>query len=139
MDTNADHFAAWRLDLHGNPVGEPRRFDYDLPAPPPTGTRRCGTPSPGSCTGHDARRAAIAIEDLDFADEKTREKHGRRKRFRQADLRHAHRQAAGPGSCRWPPRLGIPIVAVDPAYTSKWGAQHWQKPLSQQEPEDHPP
>ncbi|MGW2328757.1 IS200/IS605 family accessory protein TnpB-related protein, partial [Streptomyces sp. NPDC001700] len=26
--------------------------------------------------------------------------------------------------------LGITIVAVDPAYTSKWGAQHWQKPLT---------
>lgn len=23
----------------------------------------------------------------------------------------------------------IAIVAVDPAYTSRWGAQHWQKPL----------
>jgi hypothetical protein len=26
--------------------------------------------------------------------------------------------------------LGITIMAVDPAYTSKWGAQHWQKPLT---------
>jgi hypothetical protein len=25
---------------------------------------------------------------------------------------------------------GITIVAVDPAYTSKWGAQHWQQPTS---------
>lgn len=24
---------------------------------------------------------------------------------------------------------GIAIIAVDPAYTSKWGAQHWQKPM----------
>jgi len=24
----------------------------------------------------------------------------------------------------------IAIVAVDPAYTSRWGAQHWQKPLT---------
>ena len=24
----------------------------------------------------------------------------------------------------------IAIVAVDPAYTSMWGAQHWQKPLT---------
>lgn len=30
VDTNSDHLAAWRLDEHGNPVGEPRRFDYDL-------------------------------------------------------------------------------------------------------------
>jgi hypothetical protein len=26
--------------------------------------------------------------------------------------------------------LGVPLVAVDPAYTSRWGAQHWQKPLT---------
>ncbi|GLY88490.1 hypothetical protein Airi02_064190 [Actinoallomurus iriomotensis] len=30
MDTNADHLAAWRLDEHGNPCGEPLRFFYDL-------------------------------------------------------------------------------------------------------------
>jgi hypothetical protein len=26
--------------------------------------------------------------------------------------------------------LGITVVAVDPACTSRWGAQHWQKPLT---------
>ncbi|MFC5750866.1 IS200/IS605 family accessory protein TnpB-related protein, partial [Actinomadura rugatobispora] len=30
VDTNADHFAAYRLDAHGNPVGDPKRFGYDL-------------------------------------------------------------------------------------------------------------
>ncbi|MER6355585.1 IS200/IS605 family accessory protein TnpB-related protein, partial [Streptomyces sp. NPDC001634] len=30
VDTNADHVAAWRLDAHGNPCGQPRRFFYDL-------------------------------------------------------------------------------------------------------------
>jgi hypothetical protein len=25
--------------------------------------------------------------------------------------------------------LGIAIVAVDPAYAGRWGAQHWQKPF----------
>lgn len=30
VDTNADHLAAWRLDQHGNPVGQPLRFGYDL-------------------------------------------------------------------------------------------------------------
>ncbi|MFD8380730.1 hypothetical protein ACFV2X_19630 [Streptomyces sp. NPDC059679] len=33
MDTNADHLAAWRLDAHGNPCGEPRRFFFDLSGP----------------------------------------------------------------------------------------------------------
>ncbi|MEW2491913.1 IS200/IS605 family accessory protein TnpB-related protein, partial [Streptomyces sp. NPDC048411] len=30
VDTNADHFAAYRLDQHGNPIGDPHRFPYDL-------------------------------------------------------------------------------------------------------------
>ncbi|MFC9916697.1 IS200/IS605 family accessory protein TnpB-related protein, partial [Streptomyces sp. NPDC127197] len=72
---------------------------------------------------------AVAIEDLDFAAEKTREKHGRRRRFRKL--------ISGMPTSRLRTRLvsmaaelGITIVAVDPAYTSKWGAQHWQKPLT---------
>ncbi|MEW2489678.1 hypothetical protein [Streptomyces sp. NPDC048411] len=72
--------------------------------------------------------AAIGIEDLDFTTEKTREKHGRQKRFRQL--------ISGIPTGRLKARLvsmaaehGLSIVAVDPAYTSMWGAQHWQKPL----------
>ncbi|MFB7588344.1 IS200/IS605 family accessory protein TnpB-related protein [Streptomyces sp. NPDC056169] len=127
VDTNADHLAAWRLDTHGNPIGNPRRFFYEL-----SGTaehrdaqvrhaltrllnwaRTCGV-------------KAIAVEDLDFQGEKTREKHGGRRRFRQvisgmptAKLRTRLTSMAD--------RSGISIIAVDPAYTSKWGAQHWQK------------
>ncbi|MFD5663140.1 IS200/IS605 family accessory protein TnpB-related protein, partial [Streptomyces hirsutus] len=117
VDMNADHLAAWRLDVHGNPTGSPRRFPYDL-----TGT-----------AGHrdaQARHAltrllnwartcnvtAIAVEDLDFTAEKTREKHGGRKRFR--------RLIAGLPTGRLRARLvsmadqtGITVVAVDPAYT----------------------
>ncbi|MDQ1042277.1 transposase [Streptomyces sp. V4I2] len=130
VDMNDDHLAAWQLDVHGNPVGEPQRFFYDL-----TGstehrdaqirhaltrllhhTRRCGT-------------AAIAIEDLDFTDGTSREKHGRNKRFRRLLSRFP--------TARLKARLvsmaaeqGVAIVAVDPAYTSRWGAQHWQKPLT---------
>jgi hypothetical protein len=25
--------------------------------------------------------------------------------------------------------MDLSVVAVDPAYTSQWGSQHWQKPL----------
>jgi hypothetical protein len=27
---------------------------------------------------------------------------------------------------------GIAVIGVDPAYTSRWGAQYWRKPLQQQ-------
>ncbi|WP_411089522.1 IS200/IS605 family accessory protein TnpB-related protein [Streptomyces sp. 061-3] len=130
VDTNADHFAAYRLDRHGNPVGEPHRFGYDLS---------------GTTTHRDAQIrhaltrlinwagragvAAIGLEDLDFTAEKTREKHGRRKRFRQL--------ISGIPTAKLKARLvsmaaehGLSVVAVDPAYTSLWGAQHWQKPLT---------
>ena len=29
-------------------------------------------------------------------------------------------------------RRGIAVIGVDPAYTSRWGAQHWRTPLQQQ-------
>ncbi|MFC8232274.1 IS200/IS605 family accessory protein TnpB-related protein [Streptomyces sp. NPDC057284] len=130
VDTNADHFAAYRLDRHGNPVGGPHRFGYDLSGS--TGHRDAQIRHAltrlinwAKCVGV----AAIGIEDLDFAAEKTREKHGGRKRFRQL--------ISGMPTGKLKARLvsmaaeqGLAIVVVDPAYTSLWGAQHWQKPLT---------
>jgi IS605 OrfB family transposase len=130
VDLNADHLAGWRLDTHGNPVGRPRTFTYDLTG---TATRR------DAQVRHALTRLlhwakgmgvkAIAIEDLDFTDSKTRERHGRNKRFRQL--------VSGMPTSRLRTRLlamtaeaGIAVIAVDPAYTSRWGAEHWQKPTS---------
>ncbi|MFG2731962.1 IS200/IS605 family accessory protein TnpB-related protein [Streptomyces canus] len=130
VDMNADHLAAWRLDVHGNPTGSPRRFFYDL-----TGTadhRDAQVRHALTRLLHWARTCgvkAIAVEDLDFTTEKTREKHGRHKRFRQL--------ISGMPTGKLRARLtsmadqtGIAIIAVDPAYTSKWGARHWRKPLT---------
>ncbi|MFC8096974.1 IS200/IS605 family accessory protein TnpB-related protein [Streptomyces sp. NPDC057363] len=130
VDMNAGHLAAWRLDTHGNPVGNPRRFTYDL-----TGTaqhRDAQVRHALTRLLHWARTCgvkAIAVEDLDFTAETTREKHGGRKRFRQL--------ISGMPTGRLRARLtsmadqtGITVIAVDPAYTSRWGAQHWQKPLT---------
>ncbi|WP_045562263.1 IS200/IS605 family element transposase accessory protein TnpB [Streptomyces sp. FxanaA7] len=130
VDTNADHLAVWRLDTHGNPIGRPRRFFYDLSGTAQhrdaqvrhaltrllNWTKACGV-------------KAIAVEDLDFQAEKTREKYGHKRRFRQL--------ISGMPTGRLRARLtsmadatGIAVIAVDPAYTSKWGAQHWQKPMA---------
>ncbi|MEV6384007.1 IS200/IS605 family accessory protein TnpB-related protein [Streptomyces sp. NPDC051773] len=130
VDMNADHLAAWRLDTHGNPTGSPRRFFYDLSA---------GAQHRDAQVRHALTRLlnwaktcgvkAIAVEDLDFQTEKTREKHGHKRRFRQL--------ISGMPTGRLRARLtsmadatGVTIIAVDPAYTSKWGAQHWQKPMA---------
>ncbi|MFI6652123.1 IS200/IS605 family accessory protein TnpB-related protein [Streptomyces sp. NPDC050529] len=130
VDTNADHFAAYHLDKHGNPVGEPHRFPYDLTGTAPH--RDAQLRHALTSLLHWAKQtgvSAIAIEDLDFGAEKTREKHGRRKRFRQL--------ISGFPTGRLKARLvsmaaeqGLAVVAVDPAYTSMWGGQHWQKPLT---------
>jgi IS605 OrfB family transposase len=130
VDMNDDHLAAWHLDVHGNPVGEPRRFVYDLSGT--TAHRDAQIRHALTRLLHDTRRsgaAAIAIEDLDFTDGTSRERHGRNKRFRRLISRFP--------TARLKARLvsmaaeqDLAIVAVDPAYTSRWGAQHWQQPLT---------
>ncbi|MFE6554581.1 IS200/IS605 family accessory protein TnpB-related protein [Streptomyces sp. NPDC057746] len=130
VDMNADHLAAWQLDEHGNPVGKPRRFDYDLTG---TATRRDAQIRHAlTRLLHWAKATglqAIAIEDLDFTDSKTREKHGRKKRFRQliSSIPTGKLRARLLSMCA---EAGIGVIAVDPAYTSRWGAQHWQAPLT---------
>lgn len=130
VDMNADHLAAWRLDRHGNPLGAPRRFDYDLSGPAShrdAQVRHALTQMLHWAEGAGAR--ALAIEDLNFTDSKTREKHGRNKRFRQviSGMPTGKLRARMVSMCA---EAGIGIIAVDPAYTSKWGGQYWQKPLS---------
>lgn len=130
VDTNADHFAAYHLDRHGNPVGDPRRFFYHL-----SGTaehRDAQLRHAVTQLLHWAKRCgvrAIGIENLDFTAEKTREKHGRKKKFRQL--------ISGIPTGRLTARLvsmaaahGLAVVAVDAAYTSLWGDEHWRKPLN---------
>lgn len=130
VDINADHLAAWLLDQHGNPTDAPRRFDYTL-----TGTashRDAQVRHALTRLLHWAKQAgvqAIAIEDLDFTDSKSREKHGHNKRFRQliSGFPTGKLRARLLSMCA---EAGITVIAVDPAYTSMWGAEHWQKPLT---------
>jgi IS605 OrfB family transposase len=79
---------------------------------------------------------AIVVENLDFATARAtgRETLGRGQRGKR--LRHA---VAGIPTRQFRNRLtsmasrcGIAVIGLDPAYTSKWGAQHWVKPLQQQ-------
>ncbi|MGW0421429.1 IS200/IS605 family accessory protein TnpB-related protein [Streptomyces sp. NPDC003015] len=130
VDMNDDHLAAWHLDVHGNPVGEPQRFFYDL-----TGTaqhRDAQIRHALTRLLHHARRcgaSAIAIEDLDFTEGTSREKHGRNKRFRRLISRFPTAKLRA-RLVSMAAEQGIAVVAVDPAYTSRWGAQHWQQPLT---------
>ena len=76
------------------------------------------------------------IEDLDFTDARNtgRETMGRGKRGKQF-----RKTVAGIPTSQFRNRLvgmcytqGLWLLAVDPAYTSQWGAQHWHKPLVKQ-------
>jgi IS605 OrfB family transposase len=72
---------------------------------------------------------AVAVEDLDFADSKSREKFGRRKAFRHTIHGFPTTQfkdrivAMAATQC-------LAVVAVDPRYTSRYGGASWQRALS---------
>jgi hypothetical protein len=87
--------------------------------------------------GPPARLPAIVIEDLNFADarEQGREPQGSRP-SRGARGRGYRALVAGLPTAGFRDRLvqmtanaDISVIAVDPAYTSRWGAEHWLGPL----------
>jgi hypothetical protein len=138
VDLNADHLACCVLDASGNPVGEPTTVEVltaGLAA-----SRRDGRVRAAITAlldhAHNTGCAAVVVENLDFADARATGREtlgcGRRgKRLR--------RTVAGIPTRRFRTRLtgmaaprGIAVIGVDAAYTSKWGAQHWAKPLRQQ-------
>lgn len=137
VDLNAGHLAACVVDVHGNPVGQPHTVAVVLAGDT---ARRDGllrqaiTDLIGLARRHGC--AGIAIENLGFGDARAagRETMGRGRRGRRF-----RRTVAGLPTARFRDRLagmahhaGLVVVAVDPAYTSRWGGQHWRTPLQQQ-------
>lgn len=132
IDHNTDHLAAWRLDAHGNPTGRPHRIDVDC-----TGTSgRRDAQVRHACSeviriAKASGATALVIEDLSF--DTGREScgwNGRTgKRFRH--------QVAGMPVAKFAARLvamahraHLAVIVVDPAYSSRWGAQYWKKTTS---------
>jgi hypothetical protein len=135
VDLNAGHLDCVVLDPSGNPVGHPVTIPLEL-------EDRCSTTRDGRLRAaisqlialtnvHGCR--AIAIEDLDFAEARAegRETFGRGRRGRR--FRHV---VAGIPTGRFRDRLtqmcanhGLWVIAVDPAFTSRWGREHWEVPL----------
>ena len=128
----------------GNVLGVPATIGLDL-AGLPSATRdgRLRAAISALIATAKARGArAIVIEDLNFAEahaegrERTgsRPSHGRRGRdFRRAvsgiptgKLRGRLVQMAA--------NAGLPVIVIDPAYTSRWGAEHWLRPLREHHP-----
>jgi IS605 OrfB family transposase len=143
VDLNHGHLAAWVITPDGNPAGPPVTVPLDLaglPASQRDGRLRAAISALiRTAQQHGCR--AIAVEDLDFAAARAegRERHGSRpsrgkrgKAFRRA--------VTGIPTARFRDRLaqmahnrGLAVIAVDPAYTSRWGAEHWLAPLREQD------
>jgi hypothetical protein len=143
VDLNHDHLAAWILTPDGNPAGPPVTSALQLaglPASQRDGRIRAAI-SGLLRTAREHRCAAIAIEDLSFTDarEQGREWHGNRP-SRGKHGRRYRRMLAGIPTGKFRGRLaqmasnaGLAVIAVDPAYTSRWGAEHWLAPLREQD------
>jgi IS605 OrfB family transposase len=138
VDLNADHLAACVLDASGNPIGDPATIAVataGLAAARRDGRVRAAISALlDLAQRHDC--AAVVVEHLDFADARAtgRETLGRGRRGKRL-----RRTIAAIPTAKFRTRLtgmaarrGIAIIGVDPAYTSKWGAQHWRTPLQQQ-------
>ncbi len=145
VDVNAGHLAAAVLAPDGNVTGVPFTIPLHLAGLPATtrdGRVRAAV-SRLIATARQAGARAVVIEDLDFAHVRTegREETGSRP-ARGRRGRGFRRLVAGIPTARFRDRLvqmtanaGLSVVVVDPAYTSRWGAEHWLAPLREHHPE----
>ncbi|MBM7818070.1 IS605 OrfB family transposase [Cellulosimicrobium cellulans] len=139
VDLNDGHADAAVIDPHGNVIGQPVRLDFRIDGT--TEHRDAQVRHLVTRLVHLAKKhqcASISIENLGFADALAtgretmgRGRHG--KRFR--------RTVAGIPTARFRTRLaamaaaaGLSVIAVDPAYTSRWGRQHWLPALRSSDP-----
>ncbi|MFD5766301.1 IS200/IS605 family accessory protein TnpB-related protein [Streptomyces sp. NPDC127049] len=132
IDQNVDHLAVWRLDVCGNPVGRPGRIDVGRSGS--ASWRDAQVRHVCSELIRAARRAAataLVIEDLGFDTGRERcgwaGRTGRRFRWSVAGMPYARFMSRLVAMAH---RAGLAVIAVDPAYTSRWGAQHWQRSTS---------
>ena len=137
IDLNAGHIDAFILDEHGNPVGAP--IFYEIPQEGSSKQRLtviCETLH-RLCREHliYADINHVAVERLNFADiaaqgrnrpsrSGTAGRTTRRKTLSIPTSTFTYHAAAIFNS------YGIAVVAVDPAYTSRWGAREWQPALN---------
>ena len=137
IDLNAGHIDGFILDEHGNPEGSP--ISYEIPQQGTSQQRltaMCETLH-DLCREHllHADINHVAIEVLNFADIATQ---GRNRAVRRgAAGRVTRRKTLGIPTAKFSYHASaifnsysIAVVAVDPAYSSRWGAKHWQPALN---------
>ena len=144
VDVNAGHLAVAVLGPDGNQAGVPHTIGLPLAGLPSStrdGRLRAAITSILT-TAREHRASAVVIENLDFGDARHhgRERTGNRPSRGRRGRAFRH-QVAGIPTARLRDRLthmarntGMAIIAVDPAYTSRWAAQHWLAPMRQHHP-----
>jgi IS605 OrfB family transposase len=138
VDLNADHLAACVMDAAGNPVGSVITIPLET-----KGLRA----SLRDARLRDAVTAmldlaeqhgclTVVMENLNFEDSRAT---GRETMGRGRKGKNFRRTVAGIPTAKFRDRVtgmstrrGIAVIGVDPAYTSKWGDEHWRKPLQEQ-------
>jgi hypothetical protein len=144
VDVNAGHLAVAVAAPDGNVTGTPFTIPLELaglPASARDGRVRAAVSALIAIVREHGARAVV-IEDLNFAEARSegRERTGSRpSRGRRG--RGFRRLVAGIPAARFRDRLvqmtanaGLSVVVVDPAYSSRWGAQHWLAPLREHHP-----
>ena len=136
IDVNAGHLDARILDIHGNPIGAPivERIPQEG-----TAAQRLGSLREAVARllkwGKRGGATFASIEHLDFADARAL---GRQKFRRGRSGRTTRRKVCGIPTAQFTHTVSsaahrnqITVVAVDAAYTSRWGRRWWQQPLNQ--------
>jgi hypothetical protein len=116
VDLNADHLAAARLDEAGNPAGRPVRIPLELDGlPASTRDARLREAITALLTfAQQSGARAVAVEELGFTGETSRERHGRNKRFRRL-LSHFPTLAFRGRLAAMAATAGFTVLAVDRA------------------------
>lgn len=144
VDVNAGHLEAAVIAPDGNVLGTPATIPLDLAGLPVTtrdGRLRAAISAIiATARQHEAR--AVVIEDLDFTEGRAegRERTGSRP-SRGKRGRGFRRAVSGIPTGKQRDRItqmaanaGLSVVVIDPAYTSRWAAEHWLAPLREHHP-----
>jgi hypothetical protein len=145
VDVNAGHLAVAVVAADGNVLGRPFTIPLalaGLPASARDGRIRAAV-SRIICAARTAGAKAVVIEDLDFAE--ARAEGRERARNRPSCGRQGRRfraMVAGIPTARFRDRLtqmtcnvGLHVIVTDPAYSSRWGGEHWLAPLQEHHPQ----
>lgn len=144
VDLNVGHLAVAVLAPSGNPIGVPTTIPLVLSGLAATTRdgRIRGAISQILAIAADHQAGSVVIENLDFVEQRVEgREHSGNRPSRGKRGKTFRRHISGLPTARLRDRLTqmahnsrIAVIAVDPAYTSKWGAPHWLAPLKAQHP-----